>query len=152
MANAVKIIRVLFSIGGLLACAAQAQPDSRFDGIWVGVETCTPTSAIKPDEQKGIPRPHDTTIAIAKNATMVGIIGGVCPGRYEHVRHTGNTLTFGVADCSVTVTVSPDGKTLTEHGSCHYATMYAVRMGVGSGYWPVTWVPLTISGTLHRSK
>jgi hypothetical protein len=149
--NTVKLLSILVSIGVLLAYAAQAEPDARFDGIWVGVETCTPSSALKPDQQKSIPRPRNTTIAIAKSGTMVGIIGGACPGRYERVRRTGNTLTFGVSDCNLSVTLSPDGKTLTEQGNCHYATMYTLSL-VNGRSWPVTWVPLTLSGTLHRSK
>jgi hypothetical protein len=151
MARPLKLVYAVISIGLFSAYAAQAQVDSRFDGIWVGIETCTPTSAPKPDQQKGIPGPHSTTIAIAKGGTMVGIIGGVCSGRYERVRRTGNTLTFGVADCHLIVTLSSDGKTLIEQGNCHYATTYAVRMGTGD-WWPVTWVPLSLSGTLHRSK
>ena len=82
---------------------------------------------------------------------MVGIIGGVCPGRYERIHRSGNTLTFGVADCNLTVTLSPDGRTLTEQGTCHHATMYAYRRGTGDR-WPVSWASLTISGTLYRSK
>jgi hypothetical protein len=139
---------VSFGLGAI--CAAQAPPDSRFDGIWVGTETLTPTAKINADEQKRIPGPHRTTIAIAKGATMVGIIDGVCPGRYQQIRRGGNTLTFSAADCHLTVTLSADGKTLTEQGNCNRPTMWAVRMGVGSGVWPVTWVPLRINGTFHR--
>ena len=147
-------MKVFYALATIVFCsgdAVQAQVDSRFDGIWTGIETCTATSAVKPDQEKAIPRPHNTTIAIAKSGTMIGIIGGVCPGRYEHAHRNGNTLNFGAADCHLTVTLSPDGKTLVEQGNCHYATTYAVRMGTGD-WWPVTWTPLAVSATLHKSK
>src|SRR5439155_3974409 len=126
-------------------CVAQAQPESRFEGIWVGTETLAPISALNADVQKRIPKPHKTTIAIAKGGTLLGIVDGVCPGRYQQVRHAGNTLSFGAADCHLTVTLSPDGKSLTEQGNCQYATMYTLSL-VNGRYWPVTWIPLRISG------
>jgi hypothetical protein len=130
-------------------CAVQAQPENHFDAIWYGTETCSSTSK-RPDQQKSIPRPHEIVIGIAQGATQVGIMGGVCPGRYKQVRRAGNTLTFGLADCHLTVTLSPDGKTLTEEGKCQRPTTYMIRMGMGSGVWPVDWVPLQIRGVFHR--
>jgi len=146
-----KRLLLLLSVALLSTYTARAQPDSRFDGIWVGTETLTPTSTVRPDQQKSIPRPHKTTIAIANGATILGIVGGVCSGRYQQVRRAGNSLTCGAGDCHITVTLSPDGKTLTERGNCQYATMYALRIPTGN-WWPVTWASLQISGTFQRSR
>lgn len=152
-----KIATAVAIIGLSVICIAQAQTDSRFDGIWVGNETLTPASKVSPDVQKRISGPHAITIAIAKGGTLLGIIGGVWTARYEHIRRSGNTLTFsgltfgGGTDCHLAVTLSPDGKTLTEQGNCNYPTTWAVRQG-GSGSWPVSWVSLQINGIFHKSK
>jgi hypothetical protein len=148
-AKSVNVTSAILAISLLSACTVQAQPDRHFDGIWYGTETLSSPGA-NSDEQKSVPPPHDIAIAIAQGGTQVGILGGVCPGRYTKVRHSGNTLTFGVADCQLTVTLSPDGKTLTEQGSCRRPTTWMVRMGIGSGVWPVTWLPLQIKGVFHR--
>src|ERR1700724_4613960 len=83
---------------GLLSVLA-AQPDQRLDGIWVGTETLTPTSSVNADQQKKIPQPYSTTIAIAKGGTMLGKIRGVCFGRFDRVQAAGSTLTCGAGDC-----------------------------------------------------
>jgi hypothetical protein len=106
----------LFSIVVLSAYAAQAQSGSRFDGIWVGRETTTRLIVSWDPKDKGPSTGRTTQILIAHNGTQVGIIGGFCEGRFQHVRRTGKTLNFAAADCKFSVTLSPDGKTLIENG------------------------------------
>jgi hypothetical protein len=131
------------------APATQTQADSRFDGIWVGTEALSSTSSLSPDQRKKIPPPYKVTVAIAKNGTLLGIIGPVCWGRYPRVHHADGALTVQNEDCKRTFTLSPDGKTLIEQGSYNFATMYTVRQ---NARWPVSWLPLGITGTFHRLK
>src|SRR5437588_2207873 len=42
---------LLFSVG--LFCASAAQPDTRFDGVWVGTETIAPPFATRPLPNSG---------------------------------------------------------------------------------------------------
>jgi hypothetical protein len=136
-----------------LLSASAAQSDPRFDGKWVGTETLTPTAATDPDLQKRLLAPHPITIVITEGGTLVGRLGGVCYGRYRNVHRTGDTLTFGAGDCKLSVTLAKDGQSLTEKGSCKLTTAWAVRIGVGgSGTWPVSWLPLQITGTFRRTK
>ena len=87
-----KFTTALVSIGVSATCFAQA-PNSRFDGIWVGTETVTL------QQSKWVPksatRTTNTTIAIAQNGTLVGIIGGFCPGREHEPECGGNECRFG---------------------------------------------------------
>jgi hypothetical protein len=76
---------------------------------------------------------------------MVGVIGRVCPGRFEHVWRDGNTVKFDAHNCKLSVSLSPDGKTLIENGSAARATGYWSGSGAPSGY-----ENYQISGTFHR--
>ena len=146
-----KFTTALVSIGVAAICAAQAQPDSRFDGIWVGMETASAGSAhLSANEQKFVPPPHQTQIIIAQGGTMVGIIGGICPGRYEKVQRTGDTLTFGAKDCVLKISLSHDGKSLIEQGNCFRVTEWLDRAYYGK--FPHAMLGLAITGTFHRSK
>jgi hypothetical protein len=141
-----KFTNALISIGLLTACAAQAQTGSGFDGIWVGTETVTPRS-ISWDPKTPKPPSHSAkvTIAVAQGGTMVGVIGGICSGRFAHVWRDGNTVKFDAHNCKLSVSLSPDGKTLIENGSAARATGYWSGSGAPSGY-----VNYQISGTFHR--
>jgi len=113
-----NLTTALVTISLATTCAAQAQPDSRFDGTWVGTEIVTP-QLVSWDPKTPKPKPERTeiTIAIARGGTLVGIIGGICPGRFQHVWWTGNTLNFDAHNCKRNVSLSSDGKTLIEKGS-----------------------------------
>jgi hypothetical protein len=109
-----------------------AQSDQRLDGIWVGTEAASAgSSRLGTNEQKFVPPPRQIQIIIAQGGTMVGIISGICPGRYEHVQRAGDTLTFGAKDCVMKVTLSRDGKNLTEHGNCFRVTEWLDRAYYG---------------------
>jgi hypothetical protein len=141
-----KFTTVLISIGVLATCVAQAQPDSRFDGIWVGTETVTPVQVSwDPKAPKPPSRRAPTTIIIAQGSTLVGKIGGFCPGRFQHMWRTGNTVNFDAHNCKLNVSLSPDGKTLIENGSAAQATAYWVRSST-----PARYRNFQISGTFHR--
>src|SRR5947207_3974344 len=126
--NRKRIMRFRSTLIGLasflLLPLSDAQADSRFDGTWVGMETATAPGRIDTDEQKFVPSPHQITIIIAQGGTMLGILGGLCPGRYERVQRAGNTLSFGAKDCFLKVSLSKDGKTLTEQGFCMKVTKW----------------------------
>ena len=141
-----KLTTVLVSIGLLLACTVQAQPNTRLDGIWIGTEIVTPQQ-VSWDPKAPKPKPQSTqiSIAIAQGGTLVGIIGGICPGRFEHVWWTGNTLNFDAHNCKRNVSLSPDGKTLIEHGSGSQVTGHWGRSDAPAGYGN-----FEIFGRFHR--
>ncbi|HYR23567.1 MAG TPA: hypothetical protein VEP30_11670 [Chthoniobacterales bacterium] len=139
-----KFTAALVGIGLSATCFAQA-PNSRFDGIWVGTETVTL------QQSKWVPksasRTTNTTIAIAQNGTLVGIIGGFCPGRFNVVRRSGDAINFEAGHCKLSVRLSADGKTLIETGT---NTDIASRDEVTNS--AVDYHNYQISGTFHRSK
>ena len=133
---------------GLLTCAAQTQADSRIDGIWVGTETVTAQMITwDPKAKKPPPTSAQVTIAIAQGGTLLGKIGGVCPGRFQHVWWKGNVLNFDAHNCKLSVSLSSDGKTLTESGSTAQVTGTWSGSGAPSGY-----KNSLISGTFHRQQ
>ena len=109
-------MKFLLVVGvGLFAVSqAQAPPNTQLDGIWVGTETVTlQQSKWSPKSQS---RSTNTTIIIAQGGTLVGIIGGFCPGRFNVVRRNGDAINFEAGHCKLSVRLSPDGKTLIEQG------------------------------------
>jgi hypothetical protein len=143
-------VAAALSILFVSVCAA-AEPDSRFDGIWVGIETVTPQSEVRPDLQKRIPAPHKTTIVVAQGGTQLGIIDGICSGRYPRVQRKGDSLTVTFGECKIKVILSSDGKTLIEQGSYSMPTELHVNMVSGQS-WPVTWLPVQMTGEFHKLK
>jgi hypothetical protein len=140
---------IVFALASLLLLPlADVQADSGFDGTWVGTETATAAGRIDSDEQKFVPSPHRITIIIGRGGTMLGIVGGICPGRYEHVQRAGNTLSFGAKNCFLKVSLSKDGKTLTEQGFCMNVTKWADTAYYGRA--PNHLLQLGINATLHR--
>ena len=151
MSRASRYFAALVSIHLCCAPLVHAQADARFDGIWVGIETITPESKIRPDEQKNIPKPHRCMIAIAQGGTQLGIVDGICPGRYPRVRRAGNTLSVSYGACKLQVTISSDGKSLIEEGWYNMPTEWTLAIPTGKS-WPTSWLPVRISGTFHRLK
>jgi len=137
----VKFTAALVSIGLSATCFAQA-PNSRFDGIWVGTETVTLQQS-RWDRKAS--RSTNTTIAIAQGGTLIGIIGGFCPGRFNRVRRNGDAINFEAGHCKLSVSLSPDGKTLIEKGS---DSEVASRDEVTNS--AVDYHNFQISGTFHR--
>src|SRR5437016_4694423 len=104
----------LVCLGLLLTYGAQAAPDSRFDGIWVGTETVAQKIVTwDPKEPKRPPyRSAQATIIIAQGGTQIAIIDGFCAGRFQKVWKEGDSINFGAGDCRLKINLSPDGKTL----------------------------------------
>jgi len=143
---------LLLSLG--LSAASAGQPDPRFDGIWVGVETYQVYThgGRYANTWGGAPVQKPAVIGIADSGKAFAVEEGMTPGRYEispswgkntlsfHVgkvwlpRHTGPTSHFGRTYCKLVL--SADGNTLTETG-----------LGVLPGL-----VTCNISGTFHRRE
>ena len=141
-----KLVPLLLSVFLSSVCAAQGQPNSRFDGIWVGSETL----------QLGGTRQAE--IAIAQQGRLLGGIKGFYVGRYSQVSWSGNVLVFQAGgDRRSELTLSPDGKTMMENGVA--AIGNPVRGGGGgregalSGHAPVLGtINGKLTGTFHRVK
>jgi hypothetical protein len=130
----------------LLLPVVDARADSRFDGTWIGTETATLQMwTSDPKAKRPAPSSAKTTIIVAQGGKLVGKIGGVCPGRFEHVRWAGNSLNFDAHYCRLKVTLSPDGKTLTENGLIDQNTGYSYATGARPSYRT-----FQITGTFHR--
>ena len=126
----------------------QAAPDTRFDGTWVGKEDASEPPKSGSGYERFVPLPKKVTIIIAQNGALVGYLGGNCPGRYENVSRTGNTLTFGAGNCKLTLRLSQDGKTLTEEGTAMIPVQTANTMYHGN-YTSIV-MPLQLRATLQR--
>ena len=139
----------VISFACLLATSAmQAEPNTSVDGIWIGTETATLLIwGSDPKAKRPAPNSAKTTIIVAQGGKLVGKIGGVCPGRFEHVRWVGDSLNFDAHYCRLKVTLSPDGKTLTESGLLDQDTgdFHHPATGARPGYRT-----FQITGTFHR--
>jgi hypothetical protein len=121
MERMIKFSAAIF-LGLSATCILHAQTNSRFDGTWIGNETVRKVP-VSYDEKPSPPRSIKTTIIIQQGGTLVGVIGGLCPGRFSEVEVKGKTLNLKAGDCSISLNLSPDSKTLTEHGMAqHYST------------------------------
>jgi len=137
--------RALILTGLLLPfCAFGA--DQRLDGTWVGTETVTQLKASAWIPNQILPPTSvQATIAIAQGGTLVGKIGGMCPGRFQHVWWKADALNFDVGHCKFTVVLSPDGKTLIEKGN-----VSQVAGSMTATHNPAGYRIYQISGTFHR--
>jgi hypothetical protein len=136
-------------VAGLLMLVASASVNQSFDGIWVGAEIMTPQLVSwYPRTPKPEPERTEITIAIAQGGTLVGIIGGICSGRFQHVWWTGNSLNFDAHNCKRNVSLSSDGKTLIEKGSVAQVLGTWVAAS-GNGRMQAIRNSL-LSGTFHR--
>ena len=137
-----KGVPILIGIGLFLGSLAKAQSNSRFDGIWVGTETATEVGTWAPG--KAPKSSSQVTIAVAQGGTLVGRIGGPCPGRFQNVRWKGDTLNFDVSHCKFSLRLSPDGKTLIEGGNVERAVGQRQATNI------IVYEYFTISGTFRR--
>jgi hypothetical protein len=146
---------LVLSIG--LLRASGAQPDGRFDGVWVGTETTQLRSTIPMATQgagtgtssfwQTLNKPHPAKIIIAEDGRMLGVAEGHCPGRYTDVQRSGNVISFQAGDCKLEVSLSADGKTLTEKG----VAMGDLWTGSGNARYTKR-VPMQVTGTFHKQK
>ena len=137
--------------------------DNRFDGTWVGTE------AVMGQEFHGFQRSekyaHSTPakIVVAQGGTLLGVLEGYGPGRYNDVKRVGNTIVFHAGNRTGQLSLSPDGQTLVEKGRVpdFFILGYAQRQGALSGHQRViqsdTVLPsrkttTEVTGTFHRQK
>ena len=147
-------IRTITTLGFFYAATALLATSTlsggRFDGQWVGTENLKAPKNLSYYLEKELLRPSDVTIIIAQNGTLIGKIGGVCPGRFQQVRRGGDGLYFDTRDCHFVVRLSIDGKMLTMNGKCTFPK--GVISGTNGENYPVSWLPVQVSGTFHRSS
>src|SRR5213079_269641 len=110
--------------------------DNRFDGIWVGTETVIEQEFH--GTLKGEKSPHTTSakIVIAQGGTLLGVLEGYCPGRYNDVKRVGNTIVFHAGNRTGELSLSADGQTLLEKGRVPGEIMIGAgaRQGALSGH------------------
>jgi hypothetical protein len=138
-----RVVRPIFAILFVLAfsgVALPAEPDPRFEGVWVGVETFQVPANLA---QKGDTFSKATTLAIGESGKILGILDGPFRGRYTVSEQAsgGNTLVFFGGHRASTLLLSRDGNTLTEKGNAHLA---AIRGNSN------TFVSSTVTATFHR--
>src|SRR5438045_7562986 len=86
--------------------------DNRFDGTWVGTE------AVMGQEFHGFQRSekyaHSTPakIVIAQGGTLLGVLEGDGPGRYNDVRRVRNTIVFHPGNLTGQLSLVPAGRKL----------------------------------------
>jgi len=137
--------------------------DNRFDGTWVGTE------AVMGQEFHGFQRSekyaHSTPakIVIAQGGTLLGVLEGYGPGRYNDVRRVGNTIVFHAGNRTGQLSLSPDGRTLVEKGRVpdFFILGYAAHQGALTGHQrviqsdailPSRKSTTEVTGTFQRQK
>jgi hypothetical protein len=153
---------VSFTALALLRISAFAA-DNRFDGIWVGTES------VMRQDMHGLQRsePYEkktaAKIVIAQGGTLLGVLEGYGPGRYNDVKHVGNTIVFHAGNRTGQLSLSPDGQTLVEKGTIPGAIIMGAsqREGALSGHernFQSHDIPgmnkstATVTGIFHRQK
>jgi hypothetical protein len=137
-----NVLAISLLLNSSLTTALAGQPDPRFDGMWVGVETYTvPHSRSQWGHE---PMRVSTVVAISDAGKTLGFLNGISLGRYEvSPKSNGNKLGFKsdvrVGRKNGTLQLSPDGNTLTE-------TAFGILPGTPFA------VTCDITATFHRQK
>jgi hypothetical protein len=139
---------VLLGAGLLPFCAIAA--DQRLDGVWSGIETVAQPFRPKPK----IIQVRRVQIVIAQGGTLLAVTEGHCPGRYGNVRSVSkDTLAVQAGDCSLRLTLSPDGSALTEQGTARAAAKIRGTVPYGQVNRSVAEiVQVELNATLHRER
>ena len=145
-----------------VANISAAAADNGFDGIWVGTETAMYQEMHGMLKSAPYAQSRPAKIVIAQGGALVGVLEGYGPGRYNDVRRVGNTIIFRAGKRIGQLTLSADGKTLTEKGQVVDTPKMNVggREGALSGHGarPLTLdgTPIEtvgpVTGTFHRGK
>jgi len=147
--KAIMLVTLLLCAG--LSALWAGQPNPRFDGTWVGIESIS--GYFVHEQLGGYSKPGQvrTVIAIDESGKILGVLRGLTPGRYDvSPKSGGNTLIFKLPNLHSgprtffgrtdgKLVLSPDGNTLAETG-------YAILPG-----WPHN-VNCVIKGTFHRQR
>lgn len=130
--------------------------DNRFDGIWVGTEGMMGYEFHGQLKSKPYARNIPAKIVIAEGGTLLGILEGYGPGRYNDVRPVGNSIVFRAGNRIGQLTLSADGQTLSEKGVAPGVLImnYGQREGALTGHARTTPVKGTaeVTGTFRRGK
>jgi hypothetical protein len=111
---------ILVAAGFALNSAFGGQPDPRFEGVWVGMESYGIFNTATQQGQST--RPGPATIVIDPAGMQFGVIGGLGIGKYKlNPRSNGNKIWFeqgrsGTGRNKTTFVLSADGNTITETG------------------------------------
>jgi hypothetical protein len=123
------LVQSLSLLTPTLTTSLAGQPDRRFDGVWVGIETFHRGDAIPFNPKDAIAK--RTVIAIADSGKRLGIVEGANPGQYQVTTDSnGPILWYQVPGWDTSLratlrmkpgrrcklTLSADGNTLTEDG------------------------------------
>ena len=128
---------VILSIAAVtLHSWAAPAADNRFDGIWVGTETVMMQEFHGTLRGEKSPRNTPAKIVIAQGGTLLGVLEGYGPGRYNDVKRVGNTIVFHAGNRTGQLSLSSDGQTLVEKGSVPGSIILGAdsRQGALSGH------------------
>jgi hypothetical protein len=148
--------------GGSL-CINALGADNRFDGIWVGTESVMRQDMHGFQHSDPYEKKVSAKIVIAQNGTLLGVLEGYGPGRYNDVKHVGNTIVFHAGNRTGQLSLSADGQTMVEKGTIPGAIIMGAsqREGALSGHernFNSVDLPgmnkstATVTGTFHRQK
>ncbi len=137
--------------------------ENRFDGIWVGTETVMMQEFHGTLRGEKSPRNTPAKIVIAQGGTVLGVLEGYGPGRYNDVKLVGNTIVFQAGIRTGQLSLSADGRTLMERGTVPGSILLGVgaRHGALSGHETKSQeldIPQSaksaaaVTGTFHREK
>ena len=136
-----KTLCVLTALAAATSISLADDLDPRFEGMWVGMETYSINTSAT--QQAHPPIRQEATIVVDPKGRMFGVLQGLGRGKYEATKNSSGTkLSFkshltGSGRNQLTLTLSPDGNTITE---------------TGFGTYPCKPYACTcdITGTLHR--
>lgn len=132
-------MKTLLSISVLIMLSAgmnsMGATDLRFDGVWVGTETAMYEEVHGMLKSQPFTQSKPAKIVIAQGGTLLGVIEGYGPGRYNDVKRVGNTIVFRAGGRTGQLTLSADGNTLNEKGQVldTIKTNVGARQGALSG-------------------
>ena len=149
-----------------LLCSTALAVDNRFDGIWVGTESVMWRDFHGSTHSEPYERKVPAKIVIAQGGTLLGVLEGYGPGRYNDVKRVGNTIVFHAGNRTGELSLSADGQTLIEKGRVPGELFIGVgaREGALSGHQRsfqssrevdipgLAKSTAEVTGTLHRQK
>jgi len=149
------------AVGSL--CVKALGADNRFDGIWVGTESVMRQDMHGFQRSEPYEKKTSAKIVIAQGGTLLGVLEGYGPGRYNDVKHVGNTIVFHAGNRTGQLSLSADGQTMVEKGTIPGAIIMGAsqREGALSGHERnfqshdlpgLNKSTAEVTGTFHRQK
>jgi hypothetical protein len=117
-------------------CSTVLAADSRFDGVWIGTESVMAQDFHGFQHSEPFEKKTAAKIVVAQGGTLLGVVEGYGTGRYNDVKHVGNTIVFQAGTRAGQLTLSADGQTLTEKGRVSGSIIIGAgqRQGALSGH------------------